>query len=242
MKNWALMCIAFVLMLVVNVLGATGNINGQSQADISDKLNVLFTPDGYVFSIWAVIYALLAIWLFVQFTRKDTTQETPYNIVTLFVATCLFNIAWLLTWHYEWFAVAQLMMFVLLITLLILYMKYPKGDKSFGGRLPFSFYTGWISVATIANMAYTLKHYDVSLGINEVAGTIGLIIIALLLAVATLYMRKDPFFSLVFVWAIFGIGTSNSDNALVWTAYITAAIILLVTIFWFVKNNRKNSF
>lgn len=230
MKRWLGMMIAFLVMIAVNALGSAGKINGQSQSEISNKLDVLFTPDGYVFSIWGLIYFLVLIWLIIQFARRDSLERLPNSSVTLFIVTCIFNILWLLTWHFELFAIAQIMMFLLLITLIILYMKYPKGDKKFGGRLPFSLYTGWISVATIANMAYTLKHYDVSLGISEVNGTIVLLIVALLLAIATLYSRKDPFYALVFVWATIGIGTVNSNQALVITAFVVAAIIFIAVI------------
>lgn len=230
MKKWLGMFIAFLIMIAVNALGSMGSINGQSQSEISNKLDVLFTPAGYVFSIWGLIYLLVLIWLVIQFTRKNSEEKLPKNIVVLFILTCVFNILWLLTWHYELFIVAQIMMFLLLITLIVLYMRYPAGNKRFGGRLPFSLYTGWISVATIANMSYTLKHYDVSLGISEVNGTIGLLVVALLLAVATIFMRRDPFFGLVFVWATIGIGVANSNQSLVITAYIVAALIFIAVI------------
>lgn len=230
MKNWILMVVAFIVMIGVNALGSTGHINGQSQQEISDRINVLFTPDGYVFSIWSVIYVLVAVWLIIQFLRVRKQRVLPSQFAYLFIGTCMLNILWLITWHYEIFWLAQLMMFALLINLIVLYMKYPKGDKSFGGRLPFSFYTGWISVATIANMAYTLKHYDVSLGISEVAGTIGLLVIAVLLSVATLFARWDQFFALVFVWAIIGIGMANDTSSLVLTAYVCAGIVAVAVV------------
>ena len=88
-------------------------------------------------------------------------------------------------------------------------------------------------------MAYTLKHYDVSLGISEVAGTIGLLIIAVLLSVATLFARWDQFFALVFVWAIIGIGMANDASSLVFTAYVCAGIVAVaVVISLFTTKNR----
>lgn len=239
MKRWLTMFIAFILMLAVNALGSMGYINGQSQSDISNKLDVLFTPAGYVFSIWGLIYFLILIWLLIQFVRRDSLEKLPQSIVILFSLTCIFNILWLLMWHYEIFVVAQIMMFLLLITLIILYMKYPKGDKAFGGRLPFSFYTGWISVATIANMAYTLKYYDISLGVGEVVGTVGLLVVALLLALATLYSRKDIFYALVFVWAIIGIAIVNTESLLIIASYIIAALLMLAIIMPFFRKNNS---
>lgn len=52
-------------------------LNGRTSGEISDKLDVLFTPAGYVFSIWGLIYFLLAIWVFRQFLSKH--QNSPAN-------------------------------------------------------------------------------------------------------------------------------------------------------------------
>lgn len=230
MKRWLVMIIAFVLMLTVNALGSAGLINGQSQSEISNKLDVLFTPAGYVFSIWGLIYFLVLIWLFVQYRRRDSKERLPQSIVILFIATCLFNILWLLMWHFELFIAAQVMMFLLLFTLIVLYMKYPKGDYHFGGRLPFSFYLGWISVATIANMSYTLKHYEITFSISEVNGTVVLLVVAFILAVATLFIRRDVVFSCVFIWAIIGIAMGNENQLLITSSYIIAGLLFILSI------------
>lgn len=226
-KNSFMMIIAYVAMVTTNVLSNTLPINGQTTAEISDKLTVLFTPAGYVFSIWGIIYVLLAIWLFLQVKNRHTEQATSNTVSYLFVASCVFNIIWLLTWHYEYFALSIIVMLLLLITLIAIYKQYRIADSRFGGRFPFSFYLGWISVATIANMSYTLKYYAISLGIDEVTGTIILIIIAGILAIAGRYLSNDPYFSIVFVWAIVGIAARNTEQSIVITAYVVAAIIFI---------------
>nr|WP_316046126.1 hypothetical protein [Planococcus glaciei] len=58
-----LMTIAFIAIIVVNALANILPINGQTTGEISNRLPVMFTPAGYVFSIWSVIYILLAIWI-----------------------------------------------------------------------------------------------------------------------------------------------------------------------------------
>ena len=238
MKNIIIMLISFVAMVIVNDLANTGLLNRQRTADISNKLHVLFTPDGYVFTIWGFIYILLAIWLFLQFKNQER-YETPQQIVNLFVASCLLNILWLVTWHYEFFVIAQITMFMLLFILILLYKNYDIDNDRFGGRLPFSIYLGWISVATIANMAYTLKYFNVSLGISEVTGTIGLIVVAGALAIVGRYKSNDPYFAMVFVWAIVGIAVANSEGTIVKTAYTVAIIVFIAIIAFFLFNNRK---
>ncbi|WP_252314539.1 hypothetical protein [Sinobaca sp. H24] len=43
--------IAFVLVIITNGLANALPLNNNSTGEISDRLNVLFTPAGYVFSI-----------------------------------------------------------------------------------------------------------------------------------------------------------------------------------------------
>ena len=225
------MQLAFIAMVLVNILSNALPINGQTASEISSRLNVLITPASYVFSIWGVIYGLLAVWLYLLWKKYKTMNTAIYSKMTfLFVLSCVLNISWLLSFHYEQFVLSVLVMIALLIVLIAIYLIFPVGDKRFSGRLPFSIYLGWISMATIVNISYTLKYYNVSLGINEVIGTIILLIIAGILALIGLYRAKDPFFALVFVWAIIGVARSNVTPQLVNAAYTIAIVIFIVTI------------
>lgn len=230
MKNILMMTVAYLAMIITNVLSNTLPINGQTTADISDKLDVLFTPAGYVFSIWGLIYVLLAIWLFIQIKNRATEKAPSDKLSLLFIVSCALNIVWLLTWHYEYFAISVGVMLLLLVSLIAIYKQYDTTDYRFGGRFPFSFYLGWISVATIANISYTLKYYDISLGIAEVPGTIVLLVVACILAIAGRYLSNDPYFAIVFVWAIVGIAARNTNEQLVTAAYIVAAVIFIAII------------
>jgi translocator protein len=53
--------IFYLFVVTMNFLANSLPLNGQTSEEISDKLDVLFTPAGYVFSIWGFIYFLLAI-------------------------------------------------------------------------------------------------------------------------------------------------------------------------------------
>lgn len=52
--------IAFVCVVVVNGLGASGVIAGRSRGDVSDDNPTPITPSGYAFLIWGLIYAFQA--------------------------------------------------------------------------------------------------------------------------------------------------------------------------------------
>ena len=99
-KNWFLMLIAYIAMVIVNILSNTLPINGQTAAEISNRIDVLFTPAGYVFSIWSVIYVLLGIWLFLLWKKhKTTNKDIPSKLTILFTLSCLLNISWLFCFH-----------------------------------------------------------------------------------------------------------------------------------------------
>ncbi|MCA9929302.1 MAG: hypothetical protein KC419_12510, partial [Anaerolineales bacterium] len=48
--------IAFIVVLSVNVLSNALPLNGRTAGEISDALPSYFTPAGYTFSIWLLIY------------------------------------------------------------------------------------------------------------------------------------------------------------------------------------------
>ncbi|WP_289321115.1 tryptophan-rich sensory protein [Peribacillus simplex] len=199
-------------------------LNGRTPGEISDKLDVLFTPAGYVFSIWGLIYFLLAIWVFRQFLSKH--QNSPANKASFpwFALSCVLNGAWLLA------------------ILLVSYTSIKKVDHTPFDLFPFSVYTGWVSVAAIADISYyhTYIEWD-GFGISSVAWTIVLLIAATILAFVFAGKNRDWCYPLVFVWAFVGIGIRNGAPYQVITdiSYILAALMFIVSITTLIKN-RKN--
>ena len=204
--------ISYLAMVVVNTLASTVGINGKKTSEISNQVDVLFVPAGYVFSIWGLIYLLLAIWLTLQFRSSQAYGASAKR--SLFVVTCLFNIAWLLSWHYGFYTSSIVIMIGLLISLIFLYESYPKGDPRFSGRLPFSIYLGWISVALMANISFVLKYYEWDgFGISEQLWAQILLILATALAAYIRIANRDIWFSFVVIWAFIGIAVKNGGDA-----------------------------
>ena len=48
--------VALVFTIVMNYLSNTGIFNGNTMQTVSDNYRNFFTPAGYAFSIWGVIY------------------------------------------------------------------------------------------------------------------------------------------------------------------------------------------
>lgn len=66
---------AFLLTVVVNALSNMLPLNGKTTAEISDSYPNLFTPAGYVFSIWGVIYVLLLIFAVYQAVPRQREKN-----------------------------------------------------------------------------------------------------------------------------------------------------------------------
>lgn len=121
---------AFLLVVIVNGLANALPLNGQTTGEISNRLDVLFTPAGYVFSIWGLIYLLLGIWVLSMFPESRRNLPVYQNTSGLFVLSSLLNSFWIFMWHYEFFGLSVLVMLLLLLTLIRLYLKL-RGSRSF---------------------------------------------------------------------------------------------------------------
>jgi len=229
---------AFLLTLVVNALGNILPLGGKTTGEISDLYPTLFTPAGYVFSIWGVIYALLLIFVIFQASPKQKEKLFLSKIGYLFVLSSVANVSWLFLWHYEQIILSLIPMFALLGTLIAIYLRLqigqsyvPLKEKLFV-HLPFSVYLGWITVAPIANVAAALTaiRWD-GWGLGDVTWTILVIVVSLIITLAVIVTRRDVAFGLVIVWALIGIIVKQIERqSIVVTAGIGAIVITIALI------------
>lgn len=237
MGLYIVMWIALIAVIVVNALSNTLPLNGVTAAEITNRLDVLFTPAGYVFSIWSLIYLLLVIWL-IAIYKKVKENRFKSKVGFLFIISCIFNIAWLFSWHYERFILSIIIMFLLLFTLITIYLQYKNTEKGLSERFPFSFYLAWISVATIANMSYVLKYYNVDLGISEVAGSLVLVAVAVILGYFAVALSHDIFFALVIVWALIGIAVKTDDTTMQYGTIALTTILIIASLIRYMRNKK----
>lgn len=243
MGKFLLNLIAYMIVVTVNGLANSLPLNGQTTGEISNRLNVLFTPAGYVFSIWGLIYLLLGIWVIRQFPKSRRDLPVYQETSGLFVLSSILNSLWIFLWHYEFFGLSVIVMLLLLLTLIRLYTKAKAADASFFDLLPFSVYLGWISVATIANISYYLTYIDWDgFGLSDSVWTFLLLIIATILALTFLKKEQDWIYPLVFVWAFIGIGVKNQNGdvpLVVYSSYFLAALLFMVTLVYAFKVNKR---
>lgn len=227
---------AFAITIVVNSLAGVGLINNISTAEVSDIYSTLITPAGYVFSIWGVIYVLLGIFVVFQALPSQNGKAFHKQISYLFVLSSVCNIVWILLWQYKYITLSMIAIFALLITLIMIYLHLRIGKSSvssgerFAVHLPFSTYLGWITIATIADVAAALVSVNWNgLGLSPTNWAILVIVVALAIISLVIVTRRDIAYSLVAIWALIGIAANQGRYPNVAaTAEISAIIVAVV--------------
>lgn len=237
MGRFVLMVISLIGVIAVNVLANVLPLNNQTTGEISNRLPVLFTPAGYVFSIWAVIYVLLIIWLAGIWKRKEQNGLEYNKRSFLFIISSILNIAWIYLWHYEYFLLTIFVMLGLLVTLIGLYASYPATGQKTVNRLPISIYLGWIFVATLANISYLMTFYQWDgWGLSDPLWAVIIMTIGTAIALHIRFHHFDIWVVFVFIWAFIGIAVNNGlDELLVTTAALFLCAVMVVGILFIKK-------
>jgi hypothetical protein len=193
----------FAGMVVMNYLANALPLNGKTTGQLSDTFPNLFVPAGITFSIWGIIYLLLAAFCIVQFNGNNQVAVT--RIGWLFALSCLFNALWIICWHYGKISLSVLVMLGLLVTLITINVHI-KGLPSVILKASFGIYLGWICIATIANVTALLVHYDWNgFGISAELWTIIMIAVGAFITVLAISSFRNPFIGISVVWAFTGI-------------------------------------
>ncbi|MFP4471346.1 MAG: hypothetical protein ACLFPE_11705 [Bacteroidales bacterium] len=218
LKTYQILNIAgLLIVLVTNYLANALPVAGMTTGELSALYPSLFTPAGFTFSIWGVIYLLLIAFAIYQSKGIFSNSEIPrnrflYRIDVYFLVSSVANGAWIFAWHYQVVWLSMLLMLVILSSLIMIYLRLGIGHRivSHGERflvhMAFSIYLGWITVATIANAATLLLRYNWNgFGLSPEFWTSLMIGAATVISLILLFRRRDLFFSLVIVWALTGI-------------------------------------
>ncbi|MDD5014085.1 MAG: hypothetical protein PHW73_03140, partial [Atribacterota bacterium] len=119
--------LGFFGMVFVNYLAVTLPLNNQTTGELSDQYPNLFVPAGFTFSIWGVIYLLLAIFVIYQliYAFKKNLQNSSFleKIGFLFFVSSLANLSWIFAWHFKLVSLSLFLMLTLLGSLITIYLK-----------------------------------------------------------------------------------------------------------------------
>lgn len=201
------MWIAYVATIAGNAIIEGGRVGGVTSATVAYDVFTWFTPAGYVFSIWTLIYVALAVWL-VAYTRLAPTRPKRFGLVSvLFIVSCVLNVLWLALWHFQLIGVSFVVIAVEWVVLFVLYLSVRRTAKSWMEWVPLSIYAAWMTVATLANLAIVATR-----GFGDAVpffGEASTLVLSVGVLVFGYVMRKvfdDVAFPLVFLWALVGVG------------------------------------
>lgn len=244
--------IALVITLVINYLSNTGLFNGNTMATVSRRYQNYFTPAGYAFAIWGLIYVGLLCYVVYQGRGliKKTVEDWPVpEIGWWFIVSCGANSLWVVAWLYDYIGLSVILMIVLLLSLIKIILKTRMELDNLPVKKivlvwwPFCLYSGWITVALVADIAAWLTkiHWN-GFGLSPVTWAVIMIIVAGIINLIVTWNRNMREYALVGSWALIAIAVANWNEAqsVVDTA-IAVAILLFISSGIHAFVNRRSS-
>jgi benzodiazapine receptor len=233
---------AVIAVLIMNTLVNILPLNGVTTGKVSDSYPNLFTPPGYVFSIWGVIYTLAIVFMIYQ--ARPSQRSEPYltQIGFVYLIGAVANVFWLFIFHYSYgvpqlFVVTLVPMTVLLLCLLAIYQRLGIGKREVSRNqkltvhLPISLYLGWISLAIIANIASVLNVLIPRIPMPTQALWAALVgVVVLMITILMVWTRRDFAFGLVVIWASVGIALNRIAIPLIFTTSVATVVIIAILI------------
>ncbi|MCM4155144.1 tryptophan-rich sensory protein [Gramella sp. AN32] len=244
--------LSVILTLFINYLAQQRVFNATTIGEVSEKYSNLFIPAGYAFSIWILIYIGLfasTIFMLQQAFSKGKHQGFIKKTNFWFIIANVGNCLWVLAWCYEFIGMSVILMLLILMKLIkiILNTRMEKRNAPFPVIAfywwPICLYSGWISVAFIANVASWLKeiNWQVIL-LSEVNWTILMTFAATILNLVMVYARNMREFALVGVWALIAIFIRHYDaQELIAYSALAGAILIFLNISYHGFINRKSN-
>ena len=243
--------ILIILVVIWNGYTGANGLGGNTVGGLSDAYDNLFTPAAYAFSIWGIIFIgllLLGAYMVKRVFIDKSSDEFVIKMGPWLIIANALNCLWIYVWLNEYTLVSIFVMLGILISLLMVVVKLNLNREEHSSTynyfvaLPISIYTGWISVATVANFSAYLGKIDWNPIFSEQIWCIILILVA---AVVNGYMvsaRKMYGFGFVGLWAIAAILMRHleTNTPLVITSVIGLVLIVGVLILTRVKSNSSS--
>ena len=239
---------AVLMVIAVNAAANIVPLGGYNTGQLSAMNPTGFTPSGWVFGIWGLIYlGLLAFGMAAAFGPPRIRSRIA-AIAGPFYLNALGNAAWIFVWHARTVAVSMAVMLVILATLIVIFrrlraMSAPTAGEFLAVDGVFSLYFGWISTATLVNFAalcFNWKWYPFGLAMDQWA-------LVSVCAATAIYawmggVTRDAVYCGVFVWAAYGVSVGPPDiTAPVRLAGATGAAAVAAVLLWTLFNPGRRA-
>lgn len=237
-RLWAILTlVAIVGTLGVNIFSNIAPLNGLNIGEISNTIfaDVRVTPANYAFVIWGLIYVGLIAFGIYQLRPIPQLQVQLQRSRYLLIAACLAQIIWVFLFLGRQFVLSVVAILGILIPLALIYLqlrtrqdRVSRSERWFL-RIPISVYFGWITVATVVNIASALYSLGwTGGGISADVWTAIAIIISAAIASVIAIRYHDWAFVLVIIWALVAIAVRQWGTPIIATTAVTLAIALAI--------------
>ncbi|WP_019988731.1 TspO/MBR family protein [Rudanella lutea] len=225
-----------ISLLVMNYLSNARVFADTTNGDISRKYQTLITPAGYAFAIWGVIFLGLLAFAVFQALPSERDNERFRAAGPWIILNGIGNAIWSPIFNNEQIGLALLVILVMFVSLLLTMDRLQVGKtrvrrrELWLARVPFSIYFGWLTVATILNVAVFLKSTNFDLNLLPEAGwAAAVLVIAFLVGVFLFNRYRSAFYILVFAWAYAAIAAEQKGVPYVplfaWAGVVGAVIL-----------------
>jgi hypothetical protein len=228
--------VAIIASIIVNTLSNIFPPSGTNVGTLANTLldPVQITPANYAFAIWGVVYLGLIAFGIYQFQSTERHNARLERGGYLLTIACVSQCAWIYLFPARLFGLSIVAMLGILLPLIALYQCLGIGRQNVSKQerwflqIPISIYLGWISVATVVNIASTLYISGWNGWGAPTAWTVLMMVVTGVLASYIFIERHDLAYTLVIVWALLGIAIRQIGMPLIAVTGVVIAIALLL--------------
>lgn len=245
-----------IILAVVWQIGATFLPQlglGEQIGDRSDAVRTIITPSGWAFAIWGPLFfgsAVFAIW---QALPKQRDNALLARIGWWAALALAAQGAWA---TYTQFANLTAISAIIIATSLVgllaimrIMVGFPRHftlSERLVVTIVFSALAAWLTAATIVNISATLVYYGVAGGFDyPLVGAAIVLVGGLIASLAVLRSRGNPWYTLVFCWALLAIYFRGGQEAQsIALACIVSGVLVIGSMIAGLRNaeNRKRWF
>jgi translocator protein len=200
---------------------ASLRIGGPDVGEVAGRYPTFVVPAGYAFSIWGLIYALSLGYAVLQALPARRADPLFRQIGWWTAAAFLSSTLWTVVFRQGWFAASVSVIFVLLVSLVVVVRRIgaASGRRAAADtwlvHVTFGVYLGWVTVATIANVAQALvAHEWGGWGLAPSAWGVIVLVVAAAVATAVILTQRSAAFGAAVVWALVAVAVNQWSDPL----------------------------
>lgn len=206
---------------------------GQEVGDRSDVVKTPLTPVDAAFSIWGLIFAACLVYAVHQALPREGSRPLFRAIGWPTALAFTSNALWELDVIFRGFGSLSVALIVMILfAILTAHVRYRRLGAAVDPVYRWTtgpaigLLSGWISAATVVNLASVSLLFGSDLPTSTVAAILALLAAALFATGVQYVAGSSAWYGGAFAWAAAGIAMANGENAIGWVAAAVALAIV----------------